>query len=194
MKVIGITGYVGTGKSSVSKIFKSKGIYYFDSDSYVSYLNKNKRITSEIKKYFPSCVLNNSIDKIKLRTEVFKNYEKNISILEKIYHPYVYKKVKNIIFFSKIFFRKAILLEVPLLFQSKIDKLCDVLILVSCLEETQIKRAMERSKIKREDLDKIMNKQKLLIYDNMSFNYIINTEDSLESVKEKVDIILKEIM
>lgn len=196
MKVIGITGYIGSGKSTVSRMFASRGIYYFDSDSYVSSLNTNKKVINEIKKYFPNCIINGTLDKNLLRTEIFSNYNRNILILEKIYHPYVYKKVKKLIFISKIIFRKAILLEVPLLFQSKINELCDLTILVKCSKDNQIKRVIERSngRMKIEDLDRIMKKQNKLNYDTLPFTYIINTDVSSDKVEIVVENIIKEIM
>lgn len=196
MKVIGLTGYIGSGKSTVSKMFASKGIYYFDSDAYVASLNTNKKVLREIQEYFPNCVVNNSLDKKQLKVELFKNYNRSILILEKIYHPFVYKKVKNLILISKFLFRKAILLEVPLLFQSKINELCDLTILVKCSKDIQIKRVLERSKgnMKMEDLEKIMKKQNQLNYDNMLFSYVINTDETLEKIEYLVENIIKEII
>ncbi len=196
MKIIGLTGYIGSGKSTVSKMFASKGVYYFDSDAYVSSLNNKKNVISELQIYFPNCIINGVLNKTLLRNEVFNNYKDNISILEKIYHPYVYKRVKRLILISKVLFRKIILLEVPLLFQSKINELCDLTILVKCSTEIQIERVIKRSKnfMKIEDLNKIMEKQKLLNYDSIQFNYIIDTDDSLEKISNRVENILKEIM
>ncbi|MDR0484900.1 MAG: dephospho-CoA kinase [Alphaproteobacteria bacterium] len=193
MKIIGITGYIGSGKSTVSKMFRDRGFYYFDSDSYVAKLNNNKEILSEIKKYFPQSIVNNQLDKKILKEILFKDYETNIAKLESIYHPYVIKKIKRLIFIGKILFRKFLLLEVPLLFEAKINELCDITILVRCSVATQIKRVMNRSKINIEDLGKIMAKQKKLNYDTIPFSYIINTDKTIEDVEKEVIKIIKEI-
>ena len=193
MKVIGITGYIGSGKSTVSRMFQEKGFYYFDSDSYVASMNRNKKVILEIQKYFPQSIVNNQLDKKILKEILFKDYEKNIAILERIYHPFVIKKVKRLIFISKFLFRKFLLLEVPLLFESKINELCDITILVKCSLDTQVKRVIKRSKMNREDINKIMTKQNRLNYENISFNYIIDTDTSISELEKKVAKIFREI-
>ncbi|MCL2567041.1 MAG: dephospho-CoA kinase [Alphaproteobacteria bacterium] len=193
MKIIGITGYIGSGKSTVSKIFKERGFPYFDSDSYVAELNSHKKVIAEIQQYFPQSIINGKLNKNILKEILFKDYEKNIVVLESIYFPFVVDKIKKLIFTSKILCRKFLLLEVPLLFESKINELCDITILVKCKKETQIARVMNRSKIDMADLTKIMNKQYLANYESKLFNYIIDTDNSVENIKEEVIKIIKEI-
>ncbi|MDR2008008.1 MAG: dephospho-CoA kinase [Alphaproteobacteria bacterium] len=193
MKIIGLTGYIGSGKSTVSKMFKKNGFYYFDSDSYVAKLNSNKEVIAQIQKQFPKSVVAGKLDKKILKEVLFADYEKNITVLEKIYFPYVIRKVKRLILIYKFLGRKFLLLEVPLLFESKINELCDILVLVKCSRDTQIKRVMSRSPMPMDDLEKIMVKQSRADYENKPFNYIIDTDTPMESLEKKIIEVIKEI-
>ena len=79
MIVIGLTGGIASGKSTILQIFKKFNCTIFDSDKYVNYLTLyNSKVKAEIVKVFPTILHKNKIDKNLLKIEVFKDYEKNL--------------------------------------------------------------------------------------------------------------------
>jgi len=197
MVVVGITGLIGSGKSTVSSIFiKNTKVYFFNSDLYVKQLTlKNKSVQKEIYNFFPSCFVKGVLDKNLFRKLVFSNYNENIKILERIFHKRVVKKIKQFIFFKKLLFWKKniILLEVPLLFESKINELCNYNILVSCSANIQEERVLKRDKIDVNTLNTIRAKQG----DNNSkieqVDFIINNNDDLYCLEQQVKKIINKI-
>ena len=193
MIVLGITGLIGSGKSTVSSIFiKNTKVYFFNSDLYVKQLTlKNKSVQKEIYNFFPNCFVKGVLDKNLFRKLVFSNYNENI----KIFHKRVVKKIKQFIFLKKMLFWKKsiILLEVPLLFESKINKLCNYNILVICSKNVQEERVLKRDKMDINILNTIRTKQG----DNNSkidqVDFIINNNDDLYCLEQQVKIIINKI-
>ncbi len=197
MIIIGLTGGIACGKSTILKIFKKFNCATFDSDKYVnSLVLSNLKVKSEIIKHFPNILHNNNIDKKLLRTEVFNNYEKNILILEDILHPYVKNKIKRLIFLNKILLKKYLVLEVPLLFESGLDKICDYTITINVNREIQINRALHRGNISFDNLVKVLKKQGSQDLKIKKSNFVINnsqlTHNLLtDQIKEILDNIKK---
>jgi dephospho-CoA kinase len=194
MKVIGLTGLIGTGKTTVSNYFAKKGFLVFNSDNCVGNLTKyNQNVIRLIAENFNGVVVDGIVDKIKLKQILFKDYEKNIAILESIYHPFVKIEIQKFIKKYRFLFWKDIVLEVPLLFEAQIDNLCDYTLLVVCSKENQIKRVKKRGPIKEEDLEKIMKKQGNVQEKCKKVDFIIDTDETLDYVELQVDNLIKEI-
>ena len=117
---------------------------------------------------------------------------KQLKKLEGIIHPFLKRKLKNII---KKFAEKEefLFLDVALLLENKWDKYCDFIIVADVEKEIQIKRVMERDNVKREDVEKIIAVQSDNMTKYAAADYIINT--ALPYGINKVQIIkfLKEI-
>lgn len=193
MVIIGITGNIGSGKTTVSNFLK-KSMYVFNSDDYVKELSKSKKIISSILQQFPKAKSSNGgLDITKLREIVFSNYRINIKILEDIYHPYVLKKINSIIFFNKLFRKKFIALEVPLLFETGLNKVCHKIIITVCSEKTQKERVLAREGMNERMLAEIMKKQGNIKYKMKLANYIINTDEDLATIENNVNKIVESL-
>jgi dephospho-CoA kinase len=94
MKVIGLTGGIATGKSTVEKILENLGAKVIDADKVVHKLLNDENVKNEIRKYFPDAFDNEgNIDRKKLASIVFNDYEKREFL--KIY--YIQKSIKRLI-------------------------------------------------------------------------------------------------
>ena len=146
MIIIGITGSIGMGKTTVSNMFKMLKIPVFDSDQKVKeILEKNNDIIEKISKIWPDTISlykkEKKINKVLLGNKIFKN-EKERKKLEKIIHPLV---TKERISFLKNSAKSSIVgLDIPLLYETGMNKVCDYIFLVNTKKEIQKKRVLRR--------------------------------------------------
>lgn len=156
MKSLGITGNIGTGKSSVLNILKNKGIKTFDLDNVAKNLYKsNISINKKVLDVFPSVSsAENQINTKKLGDLVFNNKDK-LNILQKIIWPEVEKFIKDKIDFSQdlIVFEGAVIIEAGW------HKLFDNIWLISTEVELSKKRVMKQRNMSEEDFEVIQNNQ-----------------------------------
>ncbi len=144
MPIIGLTGSIGTGKSTVAAMFAKKGAIVLDADAITrELLTKDKKCIKKVAKIFPGVILANSeIDRSKLANIVFQN-PRDLKKLTSILYPEALKQVKTKISeYRKQ--KKLIVLDVPLLFESGWDKLADTSIVVKALREQQTARVQAR--------------------------------------------------
>jgi len=193
MKIIGITGSIGCGKTYLANILKSMGYSVYNPDLWVKGLYKKSSFLDVIKSNFPTVFdADGRFNKKDLRNLVF-NDNSQLKKLESIIHPFLKRKLKSIInkFAKK---EEFLFLDVALLLEMKWDKYCDYIIVADVEEEIQIKRVMERDNIKREDVEKIIAVQSDKMIKYAAADYIINT--ALPDGINKIQIIkfLKEIM
>lgn len=137
--VIGITGSIGSGKSTVAKMFEDRGFAVQDADQVVHHIYENHEPTiSKIKTEFINCVEDGKVNREKLKQLIKQQPEKK-EVLESIVHPAVAAEREE--FISK---HKKIILDVPLLFEAGVDEFCDVVIITHCPDPMRRKRVLER--------------------------------------------------
>ena len=150
-RIIGLTGGIGSGKSTVANYIASKGIPVYIADEEAKNLMDSKQISTQIQAIFSDNVLTafGTLDRKKIGTIVFKSPEK-LAALNAIVHPAVkkhfdhwLKKHKNAPFIIK---------EVAILFETGGNVLCDKVILITAPEEIRIERAMKRDNTDRESI------------------------------------------
>lgn len=155
-KIIGLTGGIGSGKTTIAKFFEAEGIPVYIADLEAKKIIQEKETIQLIVKSFgKSVVKNNIIDSKILSALVFNNPEK-LKILNAIIHPLVKVHFENWILqhLKNVFVIK----ESAILFESGSYHYYDKIITVYCSEETRIKRVMLRDQCSRTDvLDRIKN-------------------------------------
>tara|TARA_B100000686_G_C16757344_1_gene956400 strand:- start:249 stop:848 length:600 start_codon:yes stop_codon:yes gene_type:complete len=160
MIVIGLTGGIGSGKSTITKYLKNKRIPVFDSDYEVGllYKNKNKDLIAVIKKITDTnqIIKKSKINK-KLLGDIVFNNKKKLKFLEKVIFNKLDKKRK--IFLKKNKNKKLVVLDAPLLFENKINKICDYVILAKAPLKTRIRRILKRPGMTKLKAKKIISRQ-----------------------------------
>ena len=155
-KIIGLTGGIGSGKTTIAKFFEAEEILVYIADLEAKkIMQENQTIELIVKSFGKSVVKNNIIDSKILSALVFNNPEK-LKILNAIIHPLVKVHFENWILqhLKNVFVIK----ESAILFESGSYHYCDKIITVYCSEETRIKRVMLRDQCSRTDvLDRIKN-------------------------------------
>ena len=161
MIIIGITGSIGMGKSTIANMLRLFKIPVFDSDKEVrDILENDNAVKKHIYHLWPDVILietsEKGIDKNLLSRKIFGNI-KYRKTLESIIHPKV--KERRNIFIKSVEKSLIVALDVPLLYETGTDKICDDIFLVYTDEETQKKRVLARSRMTQKKLDLIKKAQ-----------------------------------
>jgi dephospho-CoA kinase len=191
MKIVGLTGGIGSGKSSVLNQFKNLGINTYSADNAAKKLiNSDKDLIKSIKNLFGDNIYeNNILDSVKLSKIVFKDPYK-LKSLNSIIHPAVAKDFES---FIKTINGDYIVKEVAIIFETNTEHNYNKIILVRAPLEERIKRVILRDNLSREDVIKRVNNQidDSKIIDNC--DYIIENIN-LKDLKEKVLKIHKDLI
>lgn len=192
-RVIGITGGIASGKSNVSNICKELGYEVIDSDSIVKELSeKNKPLyNAYLKEFGPDFLdLEGNLDKKKLGKLIFNNLELKKK-MDKISHPIVVEEIKNRI--SKIN-DGLIFVDIPLLYEAKLEYLCDKVICVFLKKKLQVERLMARDGIDEDyALAKIHSQMDLYMKKELA-DYVINSQGEFSETKKQVVNVINDIL
>ncbi len=193
---IGITGGIGSGKSTVSEFFKKKKAVVVDSDKIVSFLLKKgeegyKRVIS----HFGEKVVdeNGEIDKKKLAKIVFENEEER-KTLERIIHPLVIEKRREIFEQLKKIMGKdeIVIAEAALIFEAKTEKDFDFVILVKADKDKRIER-LQKKGFTVEEIEKRMSSQLEDEEKEKLADYVIVNNGSIKEIEKSVKKIIREV-
>ena len=178
MIILGLTGSVASGKTTVASWLSERQIAVYDSDSTVhSLLSANGNAVPEIAAKFGQQFLasDGGIDRIKLGDHVFAHPEDR-QALESILHPLVRWQRDQFLAAHRGIGSKIVVLDVPLLFETGGDVLCDYVVVVSAAEETVWKRAIVRSGMTEEKLSNIIKTQMPAAEKRRRADFVLNTD------------------
>ncbi|MCX8082667.1 MAG: dephospho-CoA kinase [bacterium] len=187
---IGITGIFGSGKTTVSSIFKKNGIPVISCDDIVHNLLKKKEIINKISLVFGKDVINKGkIDRQRLSNIVFSN-NKERKKLEMILHPYVFKEIdKKLLDYSR---KKSIIaIEIPLLFETKSEKLVDKIVVVSASHQ-KISQRLE-GRFSKKEIKERWNAQIPLREKEKKADYVIDNSGFYSKTFQQVKDIIKKL-
>ena len=183
---IGITGSLASGKTTASKILSNKRGPLFSADAAVGELYMNKNFRFLISKKFG--VKNNKQIKKSLKKLLIKD-KKNLKKLEKLIHPLVRKKMRK--FTSKNKNKKILFYEIPLLVESKLMNLFNIIIFIKSKKKTRLKRF--KSKHSDKKLFYFLNNQQMSDKKKIKFcDYIVVNEKNLKILKKNLLRIISE--
>ena len=153
---IGITGSIGTGKSTIAKMFSKFGISIFDADKEIKKILIKKNIKKKIGNTWPGVLKTNNIDKIKLRSIIFSNKNERKK-LEKLLYPYLKIELNK---FEKNNYNKILLVyDIPLIYETKTEKNYDLILLTNCSRDLQRERVLARNGMSNSLFESINNTQ-----------------------------------
>lgn len=184
--VLGITGGIGSGKSSTTKILSEiLNAPILDADIIAKQALTDEAIINKIKNFFGSQLFDkeNSLNKSELSKLVFGDAKKLLE-LNKIIHPYVMKKIAESIKELSAE-NKYILLDVPLP-NAEFINLSDKIIVVVANDETRIKRAVKRLNISEEEVKERISKQMPIENYIKLADYIIKNNGTLDELKNNL--------
>ena len=189
MIIVGLTGSVGTGKSTVTNFFRELGAYIIDWDELAREVTRpHLRAWKEIVEYFGKDFLNEdlTINRQKLAEIVFSDKEK-VAKLNQIVHPEVFKEDERITNEIKSLDPDALIIkDIPLLFELTRPIFLDKVVVVSASEQTQLRRLEEKG-MSREDAQSRIKSQLPLEEKIKSADFVINNDGPLEETKKQVE-------
>ena len=185
---VGLTGGIGSGKSTVDGLFRAKGAYMIDFDELAHLVEEpNGPVWKGIVENFGREILNadDTINREKLGDIVFRDREK-LKKLNSIVHPAVFDEWKKKI--NDIRKEDAIIIsDIPLLIEVGMQDAVDITILVYISPEEQIKRIMKRNGYSSKESEYRLNSQ-MSIDDKIPYaDFVINNEGSIKETKKTVD-------
>lgn len=189
---IGLTGSIGMGKSETARIFSGLGIPVYDADASVHKLYESGKTGAiAIKKIFPEAISDDgSVDR-KILGGIVVGNKTNIKKLEDIIHPLL--KNDRLDFFEKNINEKIVVLDIPLLFETKGESQVDYVVVVSTSDNIQKQRVLERPDMTEDKFEKILLSQMPNEVKCQKADFIIDTSISIDDAKKQVLNILKKI-
>ncbi len=188
MKIVGITGGSGAGKTTITQLFKSYGAEVLDADVVAKQVvEPNCPALSEIKKEWPSVVKDGVLNRKALAKIVF-NDEAELHKLNSITHKYIIDEINKRIKNSK---KGFFVIDAIALFESGLADLCDVTACVVADKETRIKRIMERDSLTELEACERINAQKDDSFYIQNTDYIIYNNGAENNAEEIIGRIIK---
>lgn len=193
MKIIGLTGSIAMGKSTVANFFKQAGISVFSADEVVHQLYNSEPALSFIERIFPSVIEDGRVNRSKL-SRILINDNKKLQILEKMIHPLVQKKEKEFINTARQQGKKLVVLDIPLLFETKGESRVDNVVVVSAPLAIQKERVMIRQDMNEEKFAFINARQISDEKKRERADFIIDTGKDLENTRQQVLNVIKSLL
>jgi dephospho-CoA kinase len=159
VRIIGLTGGIGMGKSTAAAAFRRARIPVFDADLAVHRMqSKGGRAVKAIEAAFPGTTADGAVDRAALRNAVLGNREA-LTRLEHILHPMVEAEERDFVCRARRAGRRAVVLDIPLLFEVKGDERVDTVVVVSAPRAIQIHRVSLRRRMSKADVEAIIARQ-----------------------------------
>lgn len=195
MKIIGLTGGIASGKSTISRLIREKGIPVICADElarkvvepgYPAY----KKMIAE----FGEKILNpdKTLNRPKLALLVFSSPEK-LKKLNSLIHPAITQEMKEEIERLKKKKEKMVVLDIPLLFEEGLDELCDKAIVVYAPEETQRERLKKRENLSDQEITSRLKSQMLIEEKKKLGDFVIDNSGTPEETKAQLEGVLEKI-
>ncbi len=193
MKIVGLTGSIGMGKSETAGMFRAEGIPVFDADAAVHALQaKGGKALPSIEAAFPGVIEDGILNRGRLGEIVFADSAAR-QLLEAIIHPMVAEE-------RAAFFKEAeksgtpfVVLDVPLLFETSGDKACQHVVVVSAPANVQRERVLAREGMTKEKFEHILSQQMPDAEKRAKADFVVDTSQGFKHAREQVRAIIKEI-
>ncbi len=197
--IVGLTGGIGTGKSTVSRKLRERGYPVIDLDVISREVIEYPEVIDELVRNFGNEILENqnntsgkkSISRNKLRQTVFKE-EKKVSVLNSIMHPPIVKEMRRQIEELRKSY-KTVFVEVQLLFEAKLEKEFDIIVLVYADKKTQLERVLKRDGRSKGEVRQIINAQMDMTEKRRLSNYIIENNGNSEMLDLEIEKFIKKL-
>jgi dephospho-CoA kinase len=189
MMVLGLTGSIGMGKSTASKLFSDAGVPVFEADEAVHALYSGAAAVL-IEAEFPGTTRDGVVDRAILARMVFGNPEA-LKRLEAIVHPLVREMETSFVEGARNAGVPLVVLDIPLLFENGGEARCDLVAVVSAPFEIQRERVMRREGMTQERFDAILARQMPDAEKRVRADIVIDTSGPIENTRHTVHEIIR---
>jgi dephospho-CoA kinase len=189
--LVGITGGIGSGKSTLSKLLRKEGYFVYDSDKEARKLqNENQDIRQKIQKLFGNDIYNSEGLNRKEVAKIVFNDKRMLAQLNTIIHPEVRTDFNRWV--SNHDDEKILFLESAILFENGFNQLVDKVIVITANEELRILRVVKRDKVSPEQVLARIANQLPEETKVKRANFVIHTDDN-RPLLEKMKLIIQQL-
>jgi dephospho-CoA kinase len=189
MRVVGLTGSIGMGKSTTAALFKARGTAVHDADAAVHRLYAGKAVAA-IEALFPGVVVGGAVDRARL-FDYLVGDPAALARLEALVHPLVRQSETEFLKRCRAEGRKIAVLDVPLLFETGRFRDVDVVVVVSAAAEIQRARVMERPGMTEAKLQSLLARQVPDREKRRRAHFVVDSGHGLAAAGRQVDAILR---
>jgi dephospho-CoA kinase len=193
-QVIGLTGGIATGKSTVARMFIDEGIYVIDSDRIAKAVQEQKTVQQQIATAFGTeSIQDDHLNRVYLAQLIFSDKEKRQQ-LNDIIHPIVKQEITNLLARRK---NELVIVDVPLMYETDFYKMMDKIIVVYATAEQQIHRLMLRNHLTHDEALERINAQMPIEEKVKKADYVLDNTKSKHELflqfKELKKVLLQEM-
>ena len=192
MRILGLTGSIGMGKSTTAKLFTEAGVPVYDADAAVHKIYEGEAAPA-IEAAFPGTTVDGKVDRAKLSAKVVHD-QAAIKQLEQIVHPMLGASRKKFLDEAEASGAPVVVMDIPLLFETGGEKRVDAVVVVSTDPATQRERILARGTMTNEALDGILARQLPDAEKRKRADFVVDTSHGLDPVRTAIRDILAEVV
>ena len=192
MRILGLTGSIGMGKSTTAKLFTEAGVPVYDADAAVHKIYEGEAAPA-IEAAFPGTTVDGKVDRAKLSAKVVHD-PAAIKQLEQIVHPMLGASRKKFLEEAEASGAPVVVMDIPLLFETGGEKRVDAVVVVSTDPATQRERILARGTMTNEALDAILARQLPDVEKRKRADFVVDTSHGLDPVRTAIRDILAEVV
>jgi dephospho-CoA kinase len=192
MRILGLTGSIGMGKSTTAKLFMEAGVPVYDADAAVHKIYEGEAAPA-IEAAFPGTTVDGRVDRAKLSAKVVHD-QTAIKQLEQIVHPMLGASRKKFLDEAERSGAPVVVMDIPLLFETGGEKRVDAVVVASTDAETQRERILARGTMTSEALDGILARQLPDAEKRKRADFVVDTSHGLDPVRAAIRDILAEVV
>jgi len=192
MLILGLTGSIGMGKSTTAKLFAEAGVPVYDADAAVHKIYEGEAAPA-IEAAFPGTTVDGKVDRARLSAKVVHD-PAAMKQLEQIVHPMLGASRKKFFEDAEAAGAPVVVLDIPLLYETGGEKRVDAVVVVTTTPELQRERVLARGTMDQAKLDSILARQLPDAEKRERADFIVDTSDGLDPVRERIRDILAEVV
>ena len=191
MFILGLTGSVGMGKSATAKMFAEEGVPVHDADAAVHALYEGEAV-QPIEAAFPGTTADGKVDRLKLGERVIGHADE-IRRLERIVHPLVATVRDEFLAEARRRGAKIAVLDIPLLYETGGESLCDAVVVVSAPAQIQRERVLARPGMTEAKFAALLAKQMPDVDKRARADFVVDTSKRFDAARAQVRDILAQV-
>jgi dephospho-CoA kinase len=192
MRILGLTGSIGMGKSTTAKLFMEAGVPVYDADAAVHKIYEGEAAPA-VEAAFPGTTVDGKVDRAKLSAKIVHD-PAAIKQLEQIVHPMLGASRQTFLQAAEQSGAPVVVMDIPLLFETGGEKRVDAVVVVTTTPENQRERILARGTMTDEALDAILARQLPDAEKRKRADFVVDTSHGLDPVRTRIRDILAEVV